>query len=522
MDNNLYNQEAVNEPADVASQSINLVDLAARDNTVHNNSPDDHVESSGQSGSRANGASASSGKKGMMELLGRMIDLGEAKKQVLFSLPLVLTNAAYYFIPLVSVMFAGHLGEHELTSANLANSWAAVTGLSLMVGLSGALETLCGQAFGAKKHRIMGVYLQTSCIISIICSLLVSGLWFYSDTILISLHQKPHIANSAGVYLKYLVPGLFAYGLLQNMLRFLQSQSVVMPLVVCSLVPLALHIGVAYALVNWSSLGYSGAPVAASISLWVSALMLASYVVRAKKFKNTWNGFTWESLRHIWPTLKLAVPSAGMVCLEYWAFEILVLLAGLMPNSEVSTSLIAMCVNTESIAYMIAYGMSAAVSTRVSNELGAGRPDRARQAMHVTLKLAAIPALAVVLALSLGHNLWASAFTSSPVIIDAFASMTPFLVVSILCDFVQGALSGVARGCGWQHFVVYINLGGFYCIGMLVAALLAFKTTLHAKGLWIGLICGVSSQTIGLILLSKFTKWKKIEMDQDTSLNADA
>ena len=41
--------------------------------------------------------------------------------------------------------------------------------------------------------------------------------------------------------------------------------------------------------------------------------------------------------------------------------------------------------------------------------------------------------------------------------------------------------AGVARGCGWQHLVVYINLGGFYCIGMLVAAFLAFKTTLRAK-----------------------------------------
>ena len=128
MDNNLYNQEAVIEPADVASQSINLVDFAARD-TVR-----DHVESSG---SRANGVSASSGKKGEMErgveLIRRMIDLAEAKKQVLFSLPLIITNAALYFIPLVSVMFTGHIGEHELTAANLANSWASVTGLSLMV-----------------------------------------------------------------------------------------------------------------------------------------------------------------------------------------------------------------------------------------------------------------------------------------------------------------------------------------------------------------------------------------------------
>ncbi|KAH6764264.1 MATE efflux family protein [Perilla frutescens var. hirtella] len=457
------------------------------------------------------------GKEAAGGWLNKVIDVAEAKAQMAFALPMILTNAAYYFIPLVSVMFAGHLGELELAGSNLANSWAAVTGFSLMVGLSGSLETLCGQGFGAKMYRMMGVYLQTSCILSIIFTVAISVLWWYSDFVLTLLHQEPQIANSAGLYLKYLIPGLFAYGLLQNMLRFLQTQSVVMPLVVCSVVPLVLHIGITYALVHWSSLGYRGAPFAASISLWISAFMLGSYLLRAKEFERTWDGFTLESLSHVFTNLKLALPSAAMVCLEYWAFEILVLLAGLMPNSEITTSLIAMCVNTEAIAYMIAYGLSAAASTRVSNELGAGNPDRARHATGVTLRLTVALSLVVVLALCFGHKLWASAFSNSTVIINAFASMTPFLVVSIVCDFVQGILSGVARGCGWQHLVVFINLGTFYLIGMVVAAILGFKTELHAKGLWMGLICGLAAQTMGLFVLSKLTNWKRIELSQEDS-----
>lgn len=175
-------------------------------------------------------------------------------------------------------------------------------------------------------YRILGVYLQTSCIITLIFTVVVSILWCYSDTVLTLLHQDPRIANSAGLYLKYLIPGLFAYGFLQNMLRFLQTQSVVMPLVVCSIVPLVLHIGIAYALVNWSTLGYRGAPVAASISLWISVLMLASYLLRAKKFKQTWDGFTLESLSHISTNLKLALPSAAMV---WWVIPYKLLIASL-------------------------------------------------------------------------------------------------------------------------------------------------------------------------------------------------
>lgn len=72
-------------------------------------------------------------RKGAGGWLNKVIDVEEAKDQMLFALPMILTNVSYYFIPLVSVMFAGHLGELELAGSNLANSWAAVTGYALMV-----------------------------------------------------------------------------------------------------------------------------------------------------------------------------------------------------------------------------------------------------------------------------------------------------------------------------------------------------------------------------------------------------
>lgn len=188
---------------------------------------------------------------------------------------------------------------------------------STQVGLSGALETLCGQGYGAKLYRMLGIYLQASCIISILFSFIISTVWIYTEPILGLLHQDPEISKAASLYIKYLIPGLFAYGILHNILRFLQTQSVVIPLVVCSLVPSVIHIGITYALVYWTSLGFIGAPLAASISLWISVLMLASYVLYAHKFKRTWEGFSWESSYHVFGNLKLAIPSAAMVWLVF-------------------------------------------------------------------------------------------------------------------------------------------------------------------------------------------------------------
>ncbi|KAE8692294.1 MATE efflux family protein ALF5 [Hibiscus syriacus] len=442
-----------------------------------------------------------------------VLDLEESKNQVLFSLPMILTNLVYYSIPLISVMFAGHLGELHLAGATLANSWATVTGFAFMTGLSGALETLCGQGFGAKTYRILGIYLQSSCIISCSFAIVISVIWFYTEPILIVLQQDAEIARMAALYIKYLIPGLFAYGLVHNILRFFQTQSILMPLVWFSVIPLALHLGIVYCLVNWTDMGFKGAPLAASISLWISVILLGFYVVLGKRFEQTWTGLSSESFGFVVANLKLALPSAAMVCLEYWAFELLVLLAGMMPNSEVTTSLIAMCVNTEAIAYMTTYGLSAAASTRVSNELGAGNMRKAKGAMAVSLQLSILLAVAVVVALAFGHDLWAATFSNSASIINQFASMTPLLLISITVDSFQGILSGVARGIGWQLLAVWANLGTFYFIGMPIAYVLAFKFSFMLRcGLWIGLICGLSCQAGALLVIALFRKWSKLDL----------
>ena len=41
--------------------------------------------------------------------------------------------------------FVGHLGKHELSAAVLGTSLFNVTGLSILIGLCSAMETLCGQ-----------------------------------------------------------------------------------------------------------------------------------------------------------------------------------------------------------------------------------------------------------------------------------------------------------------------------------------------------------------------------------------
>lgn len=185
--------------------------------------------------------------------------------------------------------------------------------------MSGALETLCGQAYGARLYRMLGLYLQSSLIMSAVVSVAISVLWCYTEPLLLLLHQEPDVSRAAGEFVRYQVPGLFAFSFLQCLLRFLQTQSVVLPLVVCSVAPFAIHVPLNHLLVNVLGLGLAGASVAISVTFWVSCLLLLAYVLRSKEFSETWRGFSADAFKYVLPTIKLATPSAIMV----WSVQLL-------------------------------------------------------------------------------------------------------------------------------------------------------------------------------------------------------
>ena len=62
-----------------------------------------------------------------------------------------------------------------------------------------------------------------------------------------------------------------------------------------------------------------------------------------------------------------------------------------------------------------------------------------------------------------------------------------------LPDGLYGVTSGVLRGLGMQPRLLWVNLGGFWGIGILLGILLTFKACVGVIGLWWGLLSGIVS-----------------------------
>jgi hypothetical protein len=66
------------------------------------------------------------------------------------------------------------------------------------LGMASALETLCGQAYGAKQYHMLGVYLQRSWLILLAFAVLLAPTFIFSAQLLIALGQTAELRLQVG------------------------------------------------------------------------------------------------------------------------------------------------------------------------------------------------------------------------------------------------------------------------------------------------------------------------------------
>ncbi|CAL9049336.1 unnamed protein product [Musa banksii] len=432
----------------------------------------------------------------------------EARRLGYVAAPMVAVTMSQFLVQVVSSMMVGHLGKLDLASAAIATSLTSVTGFSLLLGMASGLETLCGQAYGAEQYHMLGIHTYRAIFSLLVVCLPISLVWASMGKLLQLIGQDPLISQEAGKYAVWMIPGLFAYAIAQPLMKFLLSQSLILPMLLSSLMTLCLHIPLCWVLVFKSGLRNVGAALSISISYWLNVFILGMYIRYSASCRATRAPISKEAFRGVNEFLRLALPSALMICLEWWSFELLILLSGLLPNPQLETSVLSICLNSITLLYCFPYGLGCAASTRVSNELGAWNPKGAQLVVRVAMFLAISEAVLVSGTLLAMRRILGYAYSTEEEVMNYVTDMVPLVCFSVVFDSLQGVLSGIARGCGWQHLGAYVNLGSFYLFGIPIAVVLGFLLHIGGKGLWIGIVCGSTTQTILLSLITIFTNWQ--------------
>ncbi|XP_010528507.1 PREDICTED: protein DETOXIFICATION 9-like [Tarenaya hassleriana] len=431
------------------------------------------------------------------------------KKVASMAAPMVAVNISQYLLQGTSTMIVGHRSELSLAGISLGASFANVTGFGLLCGLAAALETLCGQAYGAKQYHKLGSYTCTSIFVLLLVCLPVSLLWIFVKQLLILFHQDPEISEIASTFCIWLIPSLFGYSILQSLVRYFQSQGLILPMVLSSFTALCFHLPLCWFLVYTLGFGVKGAAISISVSHWFNAVFLWFFMKRSRKCEGARVHISDEGFAHVKIFFQFAVPSAVMICVEWLAFEVITLLSGLLPNAKLETSVISVCLTTSSLHYNVVNGIGAAASTNVANELGAGNPSGARASAFAAVMIGAAESAVISVGLFFSRHVWGYAFSNVEEVIRYASEITPVLCISVVMDSFLAVLSGVVRGTGWQKMGAYLNIASYYLVGIPSGLLLCFVLHVQGKGLWIGLLSGSTLQSLILFLIIGFTNWTK-------------
>ena len=183
----------------------------------------------------------------------------------------------------------------------------------MQVGLASALETLCGQAYGAKQYHLLGIYVQRAFIILVMASMPICLIWINMERILLAMGQDPEIVRAAYSYTMWLIPTLFLNAILLPLIKFFQTQRAVFLLLLISIITTCFHVPLCWLLIDKLDLGFKGAAYAINISLLLEIGCLCAFVRFARRFTKTFESFTCEAFQGFGEFFRLAIPSAIMI-----------------------------------------------------------------------------------------------------------------------------------------------------------------------------------------------------------------
>ena len=429
----------------------------------------------------------------------------EAKVIGKYGAPLMVTFVLQYSLTVASIFTVGHIGTAELGAVSLASMSANITGYAIYQGLATSLDTLCSQAYGSGRRKLVGLQMQRMTFFLWAITIPIAVVWLTADKILIAIVPEKEVCGLAGLYLKVVLLGAPGYAAFEAGKRYAQAQG----LFSASLYVL-LFCAPFNAFMNWLFVwrlgwGFVGAPIAVAITDNLLPLGLFIYIrFVSKNGMSCWGGFTKKAWRNWGPMIKLALPGLVMIEAEVLAFEILTLAASYFGTVTLASQ--SVLATLTSLTFQIPFPLSIAGSTRVANLIGATLADAAKVSARVTFCAAIVVGILNVTLLSALKDYIPHLFTNDQEVVRQVSEILPLCAAFQLFDALAACCNGILRGLGRQEFGGYVQLFCYYVIAMPISFGTAFGLGWGLWGLWTGVAIA-----LGLVACIEFVYLAKTD-----------
>jgi MATE family multidrug resistance protein len=434
--------------------------------------------------------------------------------------PLAVTLLARTLAMLQDLSVVGHWNSDYLGAAGVATVYTSLTAVVIWRGILEALNTLCGQAFGAGNAPLAGEWLRIGIIVSTLASIVVAFSWIWAGSALKPLaNYSEEEAQHVNHFCQVFILGLIPFSLYVAFSNYLSAHGVVKPMLWINLFSLVGNLGFNFLFVMGPiGLGFVGSALATSLTRVCVAAALYIWMQYERKRKP--QGLIAESWPKQWFIMPLAshrlefarqaVPIAISSLLEEAQIQVVGVLAARLGDVEMATHNAVMQVIFVLSSFM--WASASATQVRMSLHLGAGDIFKAKLAMRIGWSISTIIGFCVSLAFIVARDDMALLFTKDKEVrhltgeISILVALGYFALAAFYSS--MAVLSAQAR----PGIVAVAFFTGAWGVGVPCAVLFAFhvEKTKGLIGLWLGLTCGYGVVTIIALVAVWRSDWEDI------------
>lgn len=429
----------------------------------------------------------------------------EVQATVKLALPLIAGQLSAVGMGAVDVALAGHYNAHTLAAVAVgANVW--VLAVVCAVGVMMALSPSVAQLDGAQRHAEIGPLFRQALWLAAALSLL---LWLgarHASPLLQVLGVDPALRADAQAFLHALswgAPGLCGYFALRGLC---EGSSWTRPTMLFGMFGLAVLVPLDWILIygkfGLPAWGAEGAGIANALALWLQLLAFLAYLKFGKRFRHLdlfarMEKPDWHALRHL---LWIGVPMAVTLLMEAGLFVVSALLVSRFGTVAIDGHQIA--INVASVTFMLPLGLALAVTVRVGNAAGRGDASAVRWAGYVGVALTlATQAASALLMLAIPHAI-AHVYSNDPRVIALAAQLLILAGIFQFSDGIQVVSNGALRGLKDTRMPMLLTAFAYWGVGMPIGVWLAFGAGHGVRGMWVGMIAGLTAAAVLL-----FARW---------------
>lgn len=426
------------------------------------------------------------------------------KRNLKVALPVMLTQLGASLVGLFDSMMVGHYATVDLAAVSFSNALFFMAMVFAMGALM-AITPLVGIQMGEmnimpeKKADIrqkIAVLFQNGMLFTMLQSALMLILLAGCIPFLSYFGQEPEVIEVARPYYILIVVSLVPFLVFTFFKQFLEGLGNTLVAMIITLAMNGLNI-----LLNWifiyghwgaEAMGATGAGIGSLISRVGMALCFGLAMWFHKDWKYyiqtfSWRNFSWSEIKQ---QIKLGFPIGAQTFLETFTFAASFVIIGWISKEALAAHQVANQI--ADMTFMIALGVGAATTIRVSHQLGEKNIVGVRMASNASIHLVlVINTIGAALMIGLRHYI-PMLFTEDQEVIAIASKLIVIAGLFQYADGLQAVGAAMLRGITDVKVPMLIAFVAYILVGLSVGLVCAFPMGMGAAGIWIGFIFGLS------------------------------